>query len=902
QPKQHLTTVTYGLACAPFLALRTIQQLIKDEGSRFPLASPCLQKGRYVDDLFGGADNLETTKDVVNELIELCMAGGFKLRKWSTNHPEILSSIPKEDQIPSVSIDRDNNPIVQALGLQWQPIDDVFQFTFICQNEGEITKRKALSTLAKFFDPLGFLSPIIIIAKILIQELWAIKLGWDDPLPCHFTSRWHNFIKNLQDTPQITIPRWIGFSGENRIEVHGFSDASKKAMAAVVYVRITTPEGSISANFVASKTKVAPLKRLTIPRLELCGAVLLTKLVFHLLTVLDLKNQPIVMWTDSLITYTWLNNHPSRWKEFVYNRVSFIQESLPQAEWKFVPGHENPADAATRGLIPSQLLNDTCWWNGPTWLSQSTTMWPQRPAPHSQEKDLEEHTIKVHAVVIKPKSEWDLLSRYSNLTKLYRITATCQRAISRFRRVPPSAFMPTLTTQELETARNFWVKTTQRMFFSNEIQSLSNGQPISRSSHIVRLTPFLDASGLLRVGGRLQQSHLFETEKHPLILPKESALTPLIISHAHNQTLHGGTQVTLSYIRKEYWLIGGRAPVRSWILKCMKCTRFRQKRAQQLMGQLPTERVTPSRPFTHSGIDYAGPFIIKTWKGKNARSYKAYVALFVCFSTSAVHLELVTDYSADAFIAAYKRFSARRGICTTLSSDCGTTLTGANSELQRLFNQVTQESTKLARLLANNGTQWKFNPPSAPHFGGKWEAGIKSLKYHLVRIVGNTLLTYEEMNTLLTQIEAVLNSRPLCPLTEDPDDLQTLTPGHFLMGCAPVTIPEPSLELAKVTHLSRWQLITQMLQSFWTKWSTECLQRYYAIYKWNKPAPSLSVGMLVLIIDERYPPSKWPLGRIIETHPGKDGYIRVVTVKTQVSVLKRPIAKICPLPVNQETL
>ncbi|XP_018396685.1 PREDICTED: uncharacterized protein LOC108774934, partial [Cyphomyrmex costatus] len=552
----HLTTVTYGLACAPFLALRTIQQLIKDEGSRFPLASPCLQKGRYVDDLFGGADNLETTKDVVNELKKLCMAGGFKLRKWSTNHPEILSSIPKEDQIPSVSIDRDNNPIVQALGLQWQPIDDVFQFTFICQNEGEITKRKALSTLAKFFDPLGFLSPIIIIAKILIQELWAIKLGWDDPLPCHFTSRWHNFIKNLQDTPQITIPRWIGFSGENRIEVHGFSDASKKAMAAVVYVRITTPEGSISVNFVASKTKVAPLKRLTIPRLELCGAVLLTKLVFHLLTVLDLKNQPIVMWTDSLITYTWLNNHPSRWKEFVYNRVSFIQESLPQAEWKFVPGHENPADAATRGLIPSQLLNDTCWWNGPTWLSQSTTMWPQRPAPHSQEKDLEEHTIKVHAVVIKPKSEWDLLSRYSNLTKLYRITATCQRAISRFRRVPPSAFMPTLTTQELETARNFWVKTTQRMFFSNEIQSLSNGQPISRSSHIVRLTPFLDASGLLRVGGRLQQSHLFETEKHPLILPKESALTPLIISHAHNQTLHGGTQVTLSYIRKEYWLIG----------------------------------------------------------------------------------------------------------------------------------------------------------------------------------------------------------------------------------------------------------------------------------------------------------------------------------------------------------
>jgi len=183
------------------------------------------------------------------------------------------------------------------------------------------------------------------------------------------------------------------------------------------------------------------------------------------------------------------------------------------------------------------------------------------------------------------------------------------------------------------------------------------------------------------------------------------------------------------------------------------------------MGQLPTKRVNPTiRPFLNSGVDYAGPFSIKTWRGKNARQYKAYIAVFVCYSTSASHLELVTDYSSDAFIAAYKRFAARRGICATLSSDCGTNLIGADKELRNLFSSSSTESEKLSTLLANNGTQWIFNPPSAPHFGGKWEATVKSVKYHLKRIVGNQLLTYEEMTTLLTQIEAVLNSRPLSPL------------------------------------------------------------------------------------------------------------------------------------------
>lgn len=229
-------------------------------------------------------------------------------------------------------------------------------------------------------------------------------------------------------------------------------------------------------------------------------------------------------------------------------------------------------------------------------------------------------------------------------------------------------------------------------------------------------------------------------------------------------------------------------------------------------------------------------------------------------------------------------------------SDCGINLKGANTELQRLFTAASQESQQLATLLASDGTQWKFNPPSAPHFGGKWEAGVRSVKYHLKRAIGEALLTYEELTTLLTQIEAILNSRPLCPISDDPDDLKPLTPGHFLIGTAPIIIREPSLESSTLSRPSQWQLIRQMVDSFWSRWSKECLQQYHSIYKWNNPTPSLSKGSMVLVIDERYPPTKWPLGRIIDIHPGKDGLTRVVTVRTQVSTLKRPIVKLCPLP------
>ena len=255
----------------------------------------------------------------------------------------------------------------------------------------------------------------------------------------------------------------------------------------------------------------------------------------------------------------------------------------------------------------------------------------------------------------------------------------------------------------------FWVRHTPTSHFSSEISALQRDEPISPKKSLRRLTPFLDADGVLRVGGRLQKSVL-DYNKHPAIIPRDSKLSLLLIQRAHQKTLHGGTQVTLALLRQSFWIVGGRAPVRSYIHKCVTCVRQHGATATQKMGELPSVRTRPARPFCHSGVDYAGPFILKTWRGRGAKTYKAFLVIFICLATSAVHLEAATDYSTHSFLGAYRRFVSRRGVCASLRSDCGTNFIGADAELRKLFSAASKDLAELRSFLTNDQTTWIFNP------------------------------------------------------------------------------------------------------------------------------------------------------------------------------------------------
>lgn len=731
---------------------------------------------------------------------------------------------------------------------------------------------------------------------MLLQELWIVALGWDDPLPQELSEKWDNYCERLPDLQGISIPRWNTLaSDEVKCELHGFADASTRAYAAVVYLRTITDEGETKISLLAARTKVAPIKTISVPRLELCAAVLLTKLMTYVSNAMQLKRVTKYAWTDSTVVLAWIRRHPSEWPTFVANRVATIQYTLPEVPWKHVPTTQNPADCASRGLVASELLEQPLWWQGPPWLKLSQAKWPRDP-PSLTKKTLGETAAptKTHLAVDR-LLHWELCSDISSWGKLTRITAYCRRFTDQCKH-RTNAQELRLTGSEITAAQTFWINDTQRAKFSSEIHAIQQGSPLPRNSQLRKLTPFLDEKGTLRVGGRLEQAEVPFEEKHPAILPQHR-VTQLIVEDAHVRCLHGGPQLMISIIRQKYWILEHRTFVRNLIQKCVPCVRERARTPCQLMGNLPKARVSQHRAFLHTGLDYAGPFLVRTSKGRGHKAHKAYLALFVCMSTRAVHLELVSDYTTDAFFAACRRFIARRGLPSDIYSDNGTTFQGAERELQNAFKAAISD-TDLGNLIAMDRTSWHFIPPGAPHFGGLWEAGVKCTKHHLKRVLRTQTLTYEEFNTLVTQVEACLNSRPIGPNLTDTCEFAALTPGHLLIGAPLLAVPEPSLLQLNENRLSRWQLIQRTLESFWKRWSVEYLHSLQVRTKWKTEQVNLAARNLVLIRHNNLPPAKWLLGRVVEVHPGSDHRVRVVTIRTAQSTLKRPISQICVLPVD----
>ncbi|XP_046604989.1 uncharacterized protein LOC124297725 [Neodiprion virginianus] len=655
----------------PYLAIRVLHQLVRDEGKQYPFASHVILENTYVDDILSGAEDVDQGREKINELNQLLKAGGFELQKWTSSHPETLVDISRNHQEIVMHLNLDQSPFFRALGLAWRPDIDAFAFSpQIHQTRDNFTKRKVLSQTAQLFDPLRWLSPITIRAKIFMQELWALGFDWDEPLSASLSSRSIEFLQDLQGISAITIPRWIGLSSASLgIEIHGFADASQSALGAVIYARTYINTHEVRVSLVCAKTKVAPLKKVTIPRLELCVASLLVRLMRHVEKTHHFENTPVYLWTDSAVALAWIKSHPSRWKEFVRNRVTEIQE-FARARWYHISGSENPADLASRGASPEQLQKSELWTFGPSWISKPSVNWPSVSPPPEENIHLEERKgLSTHIATAKLLQIWDLVDRYSKLSTLLKVTSLCKRAANRFlakttsNHVNTSITVGPISTLELSDAQLFWTKVNQQVYFAEEIRQIETSSSLTRSHPLSRLTPFIDSNGFLSVGGRLNHSLLSYDEKHPFILPRESSFSTLIIDHHHRLKLHGRPQLTLATIRQRYWILGGRVPIRMFIHRCVPCARHRATLSSQQMGQLPQSRVTQSRPCLHSGVDYAGPFSIRASRGRGAKSCKGYIVIFICFTTSAVHLELVSDYTTEAFIAAYKRFTSRRGIC-----------------------------------------------------------------------------------------------------------------------------------------------------------------------------------------------------------------------------------------------
>ncbi|CAG4978222.1 unnamed protein product [Parnassius apollo] len=461
-----------------------------------------------------------------------------------------------------------------------------------------------LSNISKLFDPLGWLSPSTIKAKLLFQRLWSEHTEWDQLLSPDIQHEWSKLKEELKNISKIKIPRWVG-NTQSLVQLHGFADASERAYAAVIYIKTYNEHKKPRIHLIAAKTKLAPQKkRITLPRLELCGAVLLSKLMQKVIVSMSLAQDKLQIhgWTDSMVVLGWIHGNTARWKTYVANRVNEIIKVIPSSCWRHTKSEHNAADCATRGLSPSQLLSYSLWWNGPSWLKENKEYPPEKyEAPEFELKTKPRICAAetTHSPFISK-----LLYKYSSVTKATRVLCRVLRFITNAReRVRDNSnFYPSyITVNEIKYATKLIIKSIQLDNFAQEIEQLKRNGNISRKSAIISLNPFLDKDGILRMKGRLQHSTLPTTSKQPIVLPYHSRLTDLLILEAHHTTLHGGVKLTLAYIRNKYWIISGQRAVKKIIGRCTTCVRLNTQKRTQIMGDLPTPRVVPSRPFTHTG-------------------------------------------------------------------------------------------------------------------------------------------------------------------------------------------------------------------------------------------------------------------------------------------------------------
>ena len=944
-----MTVHLFGAASSPGCANFGLKKAANDHESEFGTeAATFIRKNFYVDDGLKSVATVSEAVSLIQNTKDICAKAGMRLHKFISNSKEVIATIGPEDrakELKDLDLNSDALPMERALGVHWCVETDTFQFRITLQDK-PLTRRGILSTVSSVYDPLGFLAPVVLTGRQILQSLCRDKSDWDDPVPDPLRQKWEKWRNSLCCLEKLKIQRCFKphtFGKLQSAELHHFSDASDHGYGQCSYLRLVDDKGQVHCSFVMGKARVTPLKPVTIPRLELTAALLSVKVSTMLREELEFDNLTDVFYTDSQVVLGYIKNDARRFHVFVANRVQQIRESSTPDQWRYIATKENPADESSRGLSPQDLLDNSRWLNGPAFL------WEQELPPKCEKEvdsilppnDPEVKKVQVLTTVVREESMATIPARlkyFSDWHRAKKAIAVClkfkallqglsKKQHSKEEKQRP--FYKTPLVDELRHAELEIIKSIQKEVYTEEIKILQSlklygvvtdrtlartrNTSMKKTSSLYRLDPFLDENGVLRVGGRIKRALVPFDVKHPIILPSKNHVTALLVRHHHERISHQGRGMTLNDLRSHgYWIVGGSSEVATYISKCVTCRKLRGALQEQKMADLPKDRLEPAPPFTYCGVDLFGPWHIK----EGRRELKRYGVLFTCISSRAVHLETVISLETDSFINSLRRFLCRRGPVRQIRCDRGTNFVGAKCELDNALSTIDQSRVRQFLLERNcDWVEFQFNVPSASHMGGIWERQIRTVRNVLAVLLDQcgTQLDDESLRTFMAEAEAVVNSRPLTVESlSSPEGVEPLTPNHLLTAKSKVVLPPPGVfQRADLYLRKRWRRVQHLANEFWTRWKREYLQSLQERQKWTRPRRNLAVNDVVIVKNDNLPRNLWQIARVENVFPDTDGYVRKVKLAIgdaslsnkglrikPVTYLERPVQKLVLLVPN----
>lgn len=904
-----MTSLIFGANCSPFIA-----QFIKNKNalmyeSSMPAAVTAIINQHYMDDYIHSVPDEKTAVKLVQDISFIHKQGGFEIRNWNSNQPEVLKNVPKENlgnTAVRFKIEQEHES-ERTLGLIWTPREDTLQFDVslkrIPENilNGSIrpSKRDMLRIVMSIFDVYGFLSPFTITGKIILQDTWRLNIGWDDPISDFIYSKWQEWINLLKYVKDLRLPRYYPdatyktcgdavFTRYSNLQLHIFCDASAKAMCAVAYWRWIYNH-CIYVAFIASKCRVCPVRPLSMPRCELQSALLAARLADTITKEHNMIAEQRYFWSDSTTVLHWISNNTRSYKAFVAHRLGEIDELSDVKEWRYVPTKLNVADVATRESCDCTAIKGE-WLYGPKFLRQPEQNWPNFELyPEINKNNLE-------CVLASDLTEKNVLPvpnpvRFSSWIRLLKSTYVMLSFIHKCRK-----YTQLDEENTLKKAEYLLLRSSQAESFHEELVLLKRGDNLPKSSRLLTLSPFIDEHGVLRADGRIDAAIDVSPEtKAPVILDGRSYIARLIVRAYHIHAAHGNQEMVVNNLKQKYWIIKLRPTVKNVTSKCMICRIRKCKPEVPRIGDLPEARMAHhQRPFTHCGVDLFGPMEITVGR----RREKRYGVLFTCLTIRAIHIEMVHNLTSDSFIMALRRMASRRSWPKYLYSDNATNFRGADVELQKSIQDL--DIDILRREALNYGTIWKFIPPASPHWGGAWERLIRSVKTSLRIILKERAPKEEVLITVLSEVENMVNNRPLTHMSVELGDPETLTPSHFLLGSPSGLSSQGMFDDSDLYLKKQWRTSQRLADMYWKRWVREVLPEMVPRKKWQNEEKPLKEGDLVFIVDPDGPRNTWPRGRVLEVCPGKDGRVRVVKVKTAGGTLTRSVTRVAKIPVEDE--